>query len=401
MIVLVVNCGSSSIKYQLYNMPEKKVLAKGLAEKVGESTSLLTHRKGDEKFEFAEPLPNHKVGIEKILACLTDAKTGVLSNVKEISAVGHRVVHGGEAYSDAMRIDQDVLSCIEECSDLAPLHNPPNLIGINECRAALPGVPMVAVFDTAFHQTLPKQAYLYALPYEMYEKYRVRKYGFHGTSHAYITQRAAEMLGKPVSELNIVTCHLGNGCSMAAVKNGKSVDTTMGFTPLAGLVMGTRSGDIDPAIIPFLVNKPEYSKIAEVDKMLNKKSGLLGVSGVSNDMRDLAADAAKNGPESRSQLAVDMFCYRVKSYVGAYMAVLGRVDAVCFMGGIGENGAAVRAACLSNLENYGISIDDEKNKATILGKDGDISSAGAKVKVLVIPTDEEGWIAEETFKLCK
>ncbi len=401
MIVLVVNCGSSSIKYQLYNMPEKKVLAKGLAEKVGEATSLLTHRKGDEKFEFAEPLANHKVGIEKILACLTDPKTGVLANVKEISAVGHRVVHGGEAYSDAMRIDQDVLSCIEECSDLAPLHNPPNLIGINECRAALPGVPMVAVFDTAFHQTLPRQAYLYALPYEMYEKYRVRKYGFHGTSHAYITHRAAAILGKPVAETNIITCHLGNGCSMAAVKNGKSIDTTMGFTPLAGLVMGTRSGDIDPAIIPFLVNKPEYSKVSDIDKMLNKKSGLLGVSGVSNDMRDLAADAAKNGADSRSQLAIDMFCYRVKSFVGAYMAVLGRVDAVCFMGGIGENGYAVRAGSLSNLENYGISIDAEKNKATMLGKEGDISSAGSKVKVLVIPTDEEGWIAEETYTLCK
>ncbi len=401
MIVLVVNCGSSSIKYQLYNMPEKKVLAKGLAEKVGEGTSLLTHRRGGEKFEIAKPIANHKIGIEMILACLTDAKTGVLSNVKEISAVGHRVVHGGEAYSDAMRIDQDVLSCIEECSDLAPLHNPPNLIGINECRAALPGVPMVAVFDTAFHQTLPRQAYLYALPYEMYEKYRVRKYGFHGTSHAYITHRAAQLLGKPVPEVNIITCHLGNGCSMAAVKNGKSVDTTMGFTPLAGLVMGTRSGDIDPAIIPFLVNKPEYAKVADIDKMLNKQSGLLGVSGVSNDMRDLGADAAKNGADSRSQLAIDMFCYRVKSYVGAYMAVLGRVDAVCFMGGIGENGADVRGQSLANLENYGISVDAEKNASMILGKEGDISSAGSKVKVLVIPTDEEGWIAEETFKLCQ
>ncbi len=228
-----------------------------------------------------------------------------------------------------------------------------------------------------------------------------RKYGFHGTSHAYITHRAAQILGKPVNDLNIITCHLGNGCSMAAVKNGKSVDTTMGFTPLAGLVMGTRSGDIDPAIIPFLVNKPEYSKVPDIDKMLNKKSGLLGVSGVSNDMRDLATDAAKNGPDSRSQLAIDMFCYRVKSYVGAYMAVLGRVDAVCFMGGIGENGADVRAGCLSNLENYGLSLDAEKNKATLLGKEGDISSPGSKVKILVIPTDEEGWIAEETFKLCQ
>ena len=401
MIVLVVNCGSSSIKYQLYNMPEKTVLAKGLAEKVGENNSLLTHRKGDEKFEIAKPIPNHKVGIELILSCLTDAKMGVLSNVKEISAVGHRVVHGGEAYSDAMRIDQDVLTCIEECSDLAPLHNPPNLIGINECRAALPGVPMVAVFDTAFHQTLPRQAYLYALPYEAYEKYRIRKYGFHGTSHAYITHRAAAVLGKPVNDLNIITCHLGNGCSMAAVKGGKSVDTTMGFTPLAGLVMGTRSGDIDPAIIPFLANKPEYAKLADIDKMLNKQSGLLGISGVSNDMRDLAADAAKNGADSRSQLAIDMFCYRVKFFVGAYMAILGRVDAICFMGGIGENGVDVRAGSLANLENFGVSIDPAKNKAMMLGKEGDISVDGSKVKVLVIPTDEEGWIAEETFKLCK
>ena len=402
MIVLVVNCGSSSIKYQLYEMPEKKVLAKGLVEKVGENGSMLTHRRGGEKFEINQDIPNHKVGIELILKCLTSPETGVLGNVKEISAVGHRVVHGGESYSDAMRIDQDVMTCIEECSDLAPLHNPPNLIGINECRGALPGVPMVAVFDPAFHQTLPRHAFLYALPYEAYEKYRIRKYGFHGTSHAYITHRAATLLGKAVDQVNLVTCHLGNGCSMTAVRGGKSVDTTMGFTPLAGLIMGTRCGDIDPAIIPFLMSKPEYAgKVAEIDKMMNKKSGLLGVSGVSNDMRDLAADAAKNGDASRAQLAIDMFCYRVKSYVGSYMAILGRVDAICFMGGIGENGADVRAASLSNMENYGVLVDSTKNKTMLGGKEGDISPDGSKIKVLVIPTDEEGWIAEETYKLCK
>ena len=400
MIVLVINCGSSSIKYQLYNMPEKKVLAKGLCEKVGEASSLLTHRRGDEKFEFSQPIPNHKVGIELILSCLTDAeKGGVLSNVREISAVGHRVVHGGESYSNAMRIDQEVISCIEDCSELAPLHNPPNLIGINECRGALPGVPMVAVFDTAFHQTLPREAYLYPLPYDVYEKYRIRRYGFHGTSHAYVTHRAAEMLKKPVSEVNLITCHLGNGCSMAAVKNGKSIDTTMGFTPLAGLMMGTRCGDIDPAIIPYLLSKPEYKNYADVDKMMNKQSGLLGVSGVSNDMRDLENDAAKGDKESRSQLAIDMFCYRVKHFIGAYMALLGRVDAICFMGGIGENGADVRTASVAGMENFGVSIDIEKNK--IRGKEADVSADGSKIKVLVVPTDEEGWIAEETFKLCK
>lgn len=401
MIVLVINCGSSSIKYQLYKMPEKTVLAKGLAEKVGENGSMLTHRRGEEKFEISQPIPNHKVGIELILSCLASPDKGVLSNVKEISAVGHRVVHGGESYSDAMRIDQDVISCIEECSDLAPLHNPPNLIGINECRNALPGVPMVAVFDTAFHQTLPREAFLYPLPYDAYERYRIRKYGFHGTSHAYITHRAASLLKKPVSDLNLITCHLGNGCSMTAVRGGKSVDTTMGFTPLAGLMMGTRCGDIDPAIIPYLVSKPEYSKVSDVDKMMNKQSGLLGISGVSNDMRDLEAEAAKGGKDSRAQLALDMFCYRVKFYLGAYMAILGRVDGICFMGGIGENGAAVRQNCLANMENYGIAVDREKNGQMIRGKEGEISMDGSKVKVLVIPTDEEGWIAEETYKHCK
>ncbi len=400
MIVLVINCGSSSIKYQLYHMPEKKVLAKGLAEKVGDSDSILTHRRGEEKFVLEKAIPNHKVGIELVLSCLTSKEMGVIASPHEISAVGHRVVHGGENYSDAMRIDPSVLSCIEQCSELAPLHNPPNLIGINECRAALPGVPMAAVFDTAFHQTLPKRAFLYPLPYETYEKYRIRKYGFHGTSHAYVTHRAATILGKPVDEVNLVTCHLGNGCSITAVRGGKSVDTTMGFTPLAGLMMGTRSGDIDPAIIPYLNSKPEYSKISEIDKLLNKKSGLLGISGVSNDMRALHAEAEKAGKDSRAKLALDMFCYRVKFFIGAYMAILGRVDAVCFMGGIGENDAWVRASSLSGMENMGVVMDLEKNKVS-RGKEEDLSIVGSKVKILVVPTDEEGWIAEETYNLCK
>lgn len=401
MIILVINCGSSSIKYQLYDMPSKKVLAKGLAEKVGDEKSLLTHRRGEEKFEIAKHMPNHKTGIELILSCLVDPKKGVLSDVRQIGAVGHRVVHGGERYSNAMRIDQDVITCIEECCDLAPLHNPPNLIGIQECRNALPGVPMVAVFDTAFHQTLPREAFLYPLPYEIYERYRIRKYGFHGTSHAYITHRASELLKKPASELNLITCHLGNGCSMTAVRNGKSIDTTMGFTPLAGLMMGTRTGDIDPAIVPYLMSKPEYAKIPEVDRLLNKKSGLLGISGVSNDMRNLEAEAAKGGADSRSQLAIDMFAYRVRAFIGQYMAVLGRVDALCFMGGIGENGPIVREKSVANLEHYGIIMDLEKNREMIRGKEGDISLAGSKSRIMVIPTDEEGWIAEETFTLCK
>jgi acetate kinase len=298
-----------------------------------------------------------------------------------------------------MRIDQDVISCIEDCAELAPLHNPPNLIGINECRNALPGVPMVAVFDTAFHQTLPREAFLYPLPYDVYEKYRIRRYGFHGTSHAYVTHRAAALLNKPVDDLNIVTCHLGNGSSMAAVRGGKSVDTSMGFTPLAGLMMGTRCGDIDPAIIPYLLSKPEYREYAVVDRMMNKKSGLLGISGLSNDMRDLETDAAKNGKDSRSRLAIDMFCYRIKAYIGSYMAILGRVDAICFMGGIGENGDAVRAKCVAGLENFGVLIDPDKNRG--MRREGEISSAVSKVKLLVVPTDEEGWIAEETYALCK
>jgi acetate kinase len=400
MKVLIINCGSSSIKYQMYDMPGKKTLAKGLAERIGEKAGRLTHRRGEEKFEHDQVIPDHKTGIEMILARLVSPELGVIMNVKEIGAVGHRVVHGGERYSDAMRIDQDVIACIEECCDLAPLHNPPNLVGIQECSAALPGVPMVAVFDTAFHQTLPKEAYLYGLPYEIYERYRIRKYGFHGTSHAYVTNRAAALLGKPESEINIITCHLGNGSSMTAIRNGKSVDTSMGFTPLAGLVMGTRSGDIDPAIIPYLMSKQEYSRLNDIDRLLNKQSGLLGISGVSNDMRNLQDEAAGSEPSSRAKLAIDIFCYRIKSFVGQYLAILGRVDAICFMGGIGENGVAVREQCLAGLEDLGIAVDPDKNRNSPRGQECDIARDNSKSRVFVIPTDEEGWIAEETYKRC-
>ncbi len=401
MIVLVINCGSSSIKYQLYKMPEKAVLAKGLVEKIGESGSRLIHKSDKGKHEAEVAVRNHKAGMSEILRILTDATHGVIEQIGEIGAVGHRVVHGGEAYSGSVLIDDKVLACVEDFCDLAPLHNPPNLTGIREAQEALPGVPMVAVFDTAFHQTIPPHAYLYALPHELYEKYRVRKYGFHGTSHAFVTHRTAELLGKPLDQTNIITCHLGNGGSMAAVKNGKGIDTTMGMTPLPGVVMGTRCGDIDPAIIFYLLGKDEFADPKKIDNLLNKKSGLLGISGVSNDMRDLEELAANNGGHPRAQLALDIFNYRLKFYIGAYMAILGQVDAIVFTGGIGENGSHVRSASCGNLSAFGIEIDEAKNKGTIRGKEGIISTSGSKVKVMVVPTDEEGWIATETYELAK
>ncbi|MBN2712691.1 MAG: acetate kinase [Planctomycetes bacterium] len=399
MIVLVINCGSSSIKYQLYDMPSKKVLAKGLVEKIGEQISGLSHKYDGKKHEVELSIPNHKAGMEVILKTLTDGEVGVIKEISEIGAVGHRVVHGGEKYSGSVLIDDSVIKCIEDFCDLAPLHNPPNLTGIREAQAALPGVPMVAVFDTAFHQTIPAKAYLYALPYELYEKYRVRKYGFHGTSHAYITHRMAEVLGKPVDETNIITCHLGNGASMAAVENGKCIDTTMGMTPLPGLVMGTRCGDIDPAIIFYLLGKEEFKDYRDIDKILNKKSGLLGISEFSNDQRDLEEKAEKEGPESRAQLALDIFAYRVSFYIGAYMGIMKHVDAIVFTGGIGENGSIARSASCKPLANVGVELDEAKNNETIRGKEGEISTASSKTKVFVIPTDEEGWIASETFDL--
>ncbi len=397
MLVLVVNCGSSSIKYQLFRMPEREVLAKGLVERIGEEGSRLKHEAGGEKHAVEQAVADHKAGMQLITNTLTDPSVGVIGSLDEIGAVGHRVVHGGETYSGSVLIDEDVIHCIEDYADLAPLHNPPNLTGIREARAVLPKAPMVAVFDTAFHQTLPKHAYLYALPYAFYEKYRIRRYGFHGTSHAYVTRRAAEMLGKPESEVNLITVHLGNGCSMAAVKNGQSVDTSMGLTPLEGLVMGTRCGDIDPAIFFYLLSRPEYDSYQEVDRVLNKQSGLLGVSGISNDMRTLE-EKEEEGDE-RARLAIDIFAYRIRKYVGAYMAVLGRTDAICFMGGIGENGPIERGRALEGLEQLGIALDPEKNDATIRGTEGDIATPESHVRVLVVPTDEEGWIARETYEI--
>jgi len=401
MIVLVINCGSSSIKYQLYRMPAKTVMAKGLVEKIGEETSRLTHAAGEKKHAKDTPVRNHQEGMKVILETLTDKEVGVISDIHEISAVGHRVVHGGEEYSGSVVIDAGVLKCVEDFCDLAPLHNPPNLTGIRSAQEALSGVPMVAVFDTAFHQTIPPQAYLYALPYNLYEKYRVRKYGFHGTSHAYVTHRAAELLGRPVGSTNLITCHLGNGCSMAAVQGGKSVDTTMGLTPLQGLVMGTRSGDIDPAIIFYLLGKKEFSDYHAIDTMMNKKSGLLGISGLSNDMRNLKEAAEKEGPKSRAQLAIDIFCYRLCFYIGAYLGVLSEVQAIVFTGGIGENGYHVRKGACKSLGNVGVLLDEAKNRAMVGGKEGDVARPESPVRILVIPTDEEGWIATETYNLCK
>lgn len=397
MNVLVVNAGSSSLKYQLIDMTNESVLAKGLCDRIGIDNSFLKHTKtGSDAVVLEKTLPNHKAAIQEVIKALVDEKIGVISNMSEITAVGHRVVHGGEKFSGSVVINNAVMAALRECIELAPLHNPPNIVGIEACQAIMPNTPMVAVFDTAFHQTMPKHSYLYALPYELYEKYAVRRYGFHGTSHKYVTERASVMLNKPAEELNIITCHLGNGASVAAVKNGKSYDTSMGFTPLEGLAMGTRCGDMDPAIVTFLMDK-ENMNAKEVNDFMNKKSGVAGVSGVSSDFRDLQA-AAEEG-NKRAELAIDMFCYRVKKYIGAYAAAMGRVDAVVFTAGIGENVDIVRARTLKGLEFMGISFDEAKNK--LRGEEIDISTPDAKVRTLVIPTNEELAIARETHALLK
>jgi len=397
MKILVINSGSSSLKYQLIDMTNEKVLAKGLCDRIGIDNSVLKHTKtGSDPVIIEKDMKNHKEAIQQVISALTDEEIGVIKDMSEISAVGHRIVHGGEKFHDSVLIDEKVIEAIRECIDLAPLHNPPNIIGIEACQHIMPGVPMVAVFDTSFHQTLPKYAYLYALPYEIYEKYGIRKYGFHGTSHKYVAQRAAAMLNRPLEELRLVSCHLGNGASICAIKNGKSVDTSMGFTPLAGLAMGTRSGTIDPAVVSFLMEKEKMS-IKEVNDFLNKKSGVLGISGVSSDFRDIH-EAADAGNE-RAQLAIDIFCYRVKKYIAEYSAVTGGLDAVIFTAGIGENNSIVRRQVLEGLEYLGIEIDQEKNK--VRGIEIDISAPNAKVRTLVIPTNEELAIARETLKLLK
>lgn len=394
MKILVINCGSSSLKYQLIDMETEKVLAKGLCERIGINDSVLNHTPGDgEKVVIKVDLPTHKVAIAEVIKALTDAKIGVIKDLSEISAVGHRVVHGGEEFAGSVRITEAVMKALDKCIPLAPLHNPPNIVGIDAVTAAMPGVPQVGVFDTAFHQTMPKEAYMYALPYELYEKFGIRKYGFHGTSHKFVAERAADMLGKKPEEVKIITCHVGSGASIAAVKYGKCVDTSMGFTPLDGLVMGTRCGKLDPAVVTFLAGKGYTEK--EIDKIMNKESGVFGVSGVSADTRDVWA-AAENGNE-RAILARDMFIYRIKAYIGEYLAAMNGADAIVFTAGVGENDKYTRAKVCENMDFFGIKMDAEKNNTR--GVEADISAADSKVKVFVIPTNEELAIARETKAL--
>jgi len=376
-------------------MRNEEVLAKGLVERIGIEGSRIKHSAtGKEQKVIEEPIKDHRRGLELVLNALVDAEYGVISSLSDINAVGHRVVHGGEEFSDSVVIDDKVMEALNACVELAPLHNPPNIVGIKACQELMPNTPMVAVFDTAFHQTIPAENYIYPLPYEYYEKYGIRRYGFHGTSHKYVSLRAAELLGKPVEELNIVTCHLGNGSSVCAIKGGKSVATSMGFTPLEGLAMGTRCGDIDPAIIPFIMQKENLS-FEEVNTLLNKKSGVLGISGLSSDFRDLE-EAANNGNE-RAELALKVFCNRVKEYIGAYSALLCNVDALVFTAGIGENSSTIREKVCEGLDCIGIKLDEELNK--VRGKEAIVSTDCSQVKILVIPTNEELMIARDTVKL--
>jgi len=397
MNILVINAGSSSLKYQLLNPETQQVLAKGLCERIGIDGKFTYKPEGKQAVKEADvAMPTHNEAIKAVLDALVDPANGVIGSMKEIDAVGHRVVHGGEKFARSVLITEEVMAAIEECNPLAPLHNPANIIGIKACQALMPDTPMVAVFDTAFHQTMPAAAYMYALPYEYYEKDKVRRYGFHGTSHKYVTQRAAEMLGKPIEELKLISCHLGNGSSIAAVDGGKSVDTSMGFTPLAGLPMGTRCGDIDAGILQYLMNK--YSM--DIDKMLNvlnKKSGVEGLSCVSSDFRDLE-NAAAEGNE-KAELAQKKFAYEVRKYVGAYAAAMGGVDAVIFTAGVGENDKVIRAMACQGLEFMGLKLDEAAND--VRGKETVISAADSKVKVLLIPTNEELMIAIDTAALAK
>ncbi len=395
MNVLVINCGSSSIKYQLFSMPSQEVITKGFLEKIGEEDSFLHYEIAGKEKQIERIITDHEHGIKLIIEILTDTKEGAISSISEILAVGHRVVHGGEEFTGSVLIDEKVTGAITHYCNLAPLHNPPNLAGIQAIKKLLPDVPQVACFDTAFHQTIPEHAFLYALPYEVYKNYGIRRYGFHGTSHRYITRRASRILNIDKYEFNCITMHLGNGCSMTAVKGGKSIDTSMGFTPLEGLVMGTRSGDIDPAII-FYLEKEKGLKIDEIDVILNRKSGLLGMSGISNDMRSILG-AAESG-NKRAELTLDIFCYRIKKYIGAYLAVVGNVHALIFAGGIGENAPSVRSRICKGLEPLGISLSETENKK-IRGSEGRINVEGSPIKILVIPTNEERSIAGDTYEI--
>ena len=396
MKVLVINCGSSSLKYQLIDAQTEKALAVGLCERIGIDGRLNHTPAGGEKVVINKDMPDHEVAVQMVLDELTDEKYGVISDLKEIDAIGHRVVHGGEKFASSVVINDEVMAAIEECNPLAPLHNPANLIGIRACQAIMPGVPNVAVFDTAFHQTMEPTAFMYGLPYECYEKYKVRRYGFHGTSHSFVSKRAIALAGLDPENSKVIVCHLGNGASVSAVKNGKSVDTSMGLTPLEGLVMGTRSGDIDPAIIEYLAHAMDKS-LEEVMKILNKESGVYGLSGVSSDFRDL--EKAADEGNKKAQLAQDVFGYRVAKYIGAYTAAMNGVDAIAFTAGFGENNGIMREYVCSFLGYLGVEIDKEKN--SVRGEETIVSTPNSKVKVLVVPTNEELAIARETMELVK
>ncbi len=395
MKILVINCGSSSLKYQLYNMDNNEVLAKGLVERIGIDGSNLQHTPaGKDKIVFKQPLSDHEEAIKLVMDKLTDPEVGVISDLSEIDGIGHRVVHGGNFFSDSILVTDEVIEKMKKCIDLAPLHNPPNIMGIESCQKLMPGKPNVAVFDTAFHQTMPPKAYMYALPYEYYEKHNIRRYGFHGTSHKFVTRKAIEMLGGKAEGTKIITCHLGNGSSIAAVKDGKVIDTSMGLTPLAGFEMGTRCGDIDPAIVPFLM-KNEGLSADEIDNIMNKKSGILGVSGRSSDFRDVEEGA--NSGDERCKLALDMFRYQIAKYIGSYIVALGGVDAIVFTAGIGENNSGHRAAICKYLEFMGLKIDPEKN--SLRGKELDFATEDSAIRALLIPTNEELMIAQDTMDI--
>ena len=395
MNILVINAGSSSLKYQLIDTEGESVLAKGLCERIGIEKSLLKHSAGEKSIEIQKDMKDHSDAIRMVLDALTDSDHGAVRSLEEINAVGHRVVHGGESFAESQIINADVLKAIESNIDLAPLHNPANIMGIQACMEALPNVKQVAVFDTAFHQSMPEKAYLYGLPYEAYTQYKVRRYGFHGTSHRYVSQRVTEILGKQGDEnFKLITCHLGNGSSLAAIKGGKCMDTSMGLTPLEGVIMGTRCGDMDPAIVKFIMDK-ENLTIEEMDQYMNKKSGILGISGVSSDFRDVQK-AADEGNQ-RAAVALDVFCYRVKKYIGAYAAAMGGVDCIVFTAGVGENDIGTRAKILSDMEWLGIDFDPDANQ--VRGKDTLITQEGSKVKAYIIPTNEELMIARDTQAL--
>ena len=394
MKILVINARSSSLKFQLINMENEKVIAKGICEEIGGKSGFKFKVPGREDYKAAIDMPTHAEALKLVLDTLVDENMGVIKSVSEIGAVGHRVVHGGEKFASSVLVTDEVKAIIAECADLAPLHNPANLNGIVVCEQLM-GVPQVAVFDTSFHQTMPEEAYMYALPYEYYEKYKIRRYGFHGTSHRYVSERAAALLGKPASECNVITCHLGNGASFAAVKGGKCMDTSMGVTPLEGIMMGTRSGNIDPAIIPYLMRKGELTTADDIDKMMNKKSGMLGISGKTSDNQEI--ERLSNAGDHRATLCEEMYCHQLSKFVGSYMLAMGGTDAIVFTGGIGENNPKYRTALCEKLAFLGVKIDEEKNH--VRGQEIDITTPDSPIKVFVIPTDEELVIARDTLAI--